>query len=123
MPLARRRDDRHPHLDVVANVGPDGAEQALHPRGQRVSAVRTIDGDEVVRVATVRNIGGKTFYFRNKRWVDSLTTAKQEKDAIIVKRYSKEYFELVTKHGKDVAKYLALEGKVTLVLDGKTYSF
>ena len=84
---------------------------------------RRIDSDEVVTVETVRNIGGKTFYYRNKQWVDSITTAKQEKNAIVVKRYSKEYFDLVTKHGKDVAKYLALEGKVTLVLDGKTYSF
>ena len=74
-------------------------------------------------VRTVRNIGGKTFYYRHKQWIDSITTAKQEKNAIIVKRYSKEYFDLVTKHGKDVAKYLALEGKVTLVLDGKAYSF
>ncbi len=84
---------------------------------------RTIDGDRVVPVQTVRNVGGKTFYFRDNRWVDSETTAEQEKAATVVKRYSKEYFDLVTKHGKDVAKYLALEGNVTLVLDGKPYSF
>ena len=73
-------------------------------------------------VNSVRNIGGKTFYYRDKRWVDSLTTAKQEKNAIIIKRYSKEYFNLDTKCGKDVAKYLALESKVTLILDEKAYS-
>jgi Ca-activated chloride channel family protein len=84
---------------------------------------RNIDSDEIVNVQTVRNVGGKTFYYRNKRWIDSLTTAKQEKDAIVIKRYSKEYFDLITKHGKSVAKYLALEGNITLVLDGKTYSF
>lgn len=84
---------------------------------------RKIDSDEVVTVETVQNVGGKTFYFRDNQWVDSVTTAKQEKEAIVVKRFSKEYFDLVTQHGKDVAKYLALEGKVTLVLDGTAYSF
>ena len=34
-----------------------------------------------------------------------------------------EYFELVDKHGKNVAKYLAFDEPVLMVLDGQVYEF
>ena len=68
-------------------------------------------------------IGSKTFYLRNGKWVDASVTAEQEKQAHEIKRFSDEYFDLATKHGKDVAKYLAIDEPVIIKLDGQVYSY
>jgi Ca-activated chloride channel family protein len=84
---------------------------------------RKAEDDSEVRVSTVQNVGSKTFFQRGGRWVDSSLSDEQEKKVQKVERYSKEFFDLVSKHGKDVAKYLAIEGDVTVVLGGQAYSF
>lgn len=71
----------------------------------------------------VKNVGQKTFYMRNNQWIDSIADEKQEKDAKKIERFSKEYFELIDKHGKETAKYLAFDEPVILVLDGVAYQF
>jgi Ca-activated chloride channel family protein len=76
-----------------------------------------------VAVNTVRNVGSKTFFLREGRWVDSTATAVQEKSPIRVERYSDDYFELVSKYGKTAAQYLAINEPVIVVLGDKAYSF
>jgi Ca-activated chloride channel family protein len=78
----------------------------------------------------VRRVGNKSFFRRGERWVDSAVDAladsndaKKTEKPKQIKRFSDEYFELVDKHGKDVAKYLAFDEPVTLVLDGQVYEF
>jgi Ca-activated chloride channel family protein len=80
-----------------------------------------LERDKVAQ--NVRNVGAKSFFFRGERWIDSTLTEDQEKKAKKIKRFSDEYFELVDRHGKQVAKYLAFDEPVTLVLDGQVYSF
>lgn len=79
------------------------------------------DGSIVVR--SVLNVGKKTFFWRNDRWEDSTLTEQQLQHVQKIKRFSPEYFELSTRWGKDVAKYLAIEGHVVLVLDNQAYEF
>ncbi len=79
--------------------------------------------DREVQVDTVQNVGAKTFFYRGGRWVDSTFKPSQQKTMQRLKRYSKEYFDLVQKHGRDAAQYLAIEGDVTVVLDGQAYEF
>ena len=50
-------------------------------------------------------------------------TEDEEKSARKIERYSREYFELVERHGKHVAQYLALDEPVLIKLDGTTYSW
>jgi Ca-activated chloride channel homolog len=71
----------------------------------------------------VRNVGQKTFYRKTTNWVDSSANAEQEAKPIKIERFSKEYFELIDKHGKEVAKYLAFDEPVILVLGGTAYQF
>ena len=71
----------------------------------------------------VLQLGRKTFYRRAERWVDSAVTPEQDKKVQKVERFSKEYFELVAKHGKDVAKCLTIDEPVTIELDGQAYRF
>lgn len=87
------------------------------------AAYKVLADDSEVTVETVQNVGSKTFFRRKNRWIDSAVTKKQEQEAKKVERYSREYFELVSRHGKSIAKYLAIEGNVTLEIDGQAYSF
>ncbi len=70
---------------------------------------------------TVQNVRTKTFFQRNGIWEDSTITEKQKKEMIEVKRYSDEYFRLARDLGTDASYYLALEGTVTVVLQGQAY--
>lgn len=72
---------------------------------------------------TVQTIGRKTFFKRENRWIDSTVTAEQERTSIKLTRFSDEFFDLISQYGRDVAKYLAIEGDVLIVLDGQAYSF
>ena len=79
--------------------------------------------DKLKVVDNVRQIGRKAFFFRNNQWVDSSVTEEQEKKPVQIKRFSKEYFDLVDKYGKDVTKYMAIDEPVTVELGGQAYSF
>ena len=89
--------------------------------GKNLSKFRAAGEDKEVIVETVQNVGRKTFFLRNKKWTDSALTEEQEKKAQKVQRFSQDYFDLLTKHGKDAAKYLAVEGNVTFELGGQSY--
>ena len=73
------------------------------------------------RQDNVRNIGQKTFFMKNHRWQDSTVNEEQEKKAIRIKQFSKEYFDLAAKHGGTLAKYLAFDEPVILNLGNETY--
>jgi len=91
------------------------------------AAFEAIDADtqrEQAQIAqNVVQVGRKTFYQRANRWIDAEVTPAKEKKATKVERFSDAYFALVAKHGKDVAKYLSIEGPVVIELDGTVYEF
>jgi Ca-activated chloride channel homolog len=78
-------------------------------------------GDKHVAATNVRQIGRKTFFQRGQRLVDSTVTDEQENSAKKIERYSREYFDLIERHGKHVAQYLALDEPVVINLGGETY--
>jgi hypothetical protein len=43
--------------------------------------------------------------------------------AVKIERYSREYFDLIERHGKHVAQYLALDEPVVIKLGGTTYTW
>ena len=69
-------------------------------------------GDKDVAATNVRQIGRKTFFQRGAQLIDSTVTADEEKSAKKIERYSREYFDLIERHGKHVAQYLALDEPV-----------
>ncbi len=72
---------------------------------------------------TVRTIAGKTFYFKNGRWVDAALdkTSQTEQTPIVVEQFGAEYFELAGRLGREFSQYLAFEEPSTFVFDGKIY--
>ncbi|BBO31731.1 VIT domain-containing protein [Lacipirellula parvula] len=79
--------------------------------------------DQQVVSNSVISVGRKTFLRHGDRWVDSTLDEKAEKRAKKLERFSDEYFELVAKHGKHVAAYLAIEEPVMIELDGQIYEW
>ena len=90
------------------------------PAGANPVLITEEDGSQ--RVATgVRQLGRKTFFRRGQLWKDSTVTEKQESDAIRIKQFSREYFDLAATHGGTLAKYLVFTEPVVLNLSGKTW--
>ncbi len=90
------------------------------PAAQPV-AVQNTDTDQAELVAGVMQVGNKTFYHRNHRWVDSALTEEQEKAAKPLERYSSAYFDLAANNAA-AAKLLAIEAAVVLEIDGQAYA-
>ncbi len=70
--------------------------------------------------STLRQAGDKTFVLQNGTWVDTAFDAKKMKPETI-KFGSERYFRLLTER-PEIARYLALGDKVTVVLQGKAYA-
>jgi Ca-activated chloride channel homolog len=81
-----------------------------------------IESEEATSVKKpVQTIGEKTFYWKTDRWRDADVTADGEKNPIRIKAFSDAYFALAARENGRFAKYLALDGPVLVVVDGKTY--
>ncbi|MEM9185225.1 MAG: VIT domain-containing protein [Planctomycetota bacterium] len=103
------------------------AEQAAAQGAVAQGATRFYDAQtDRTRIATnIRQIGRKTFFNRAvdgaEVWCDSTVNEEEEKNAKPIERYSREYFDLVAKHGKHVAPYLAIDEPVVVKLGGEVY--
>ena len=65
--------------------------------------VEDTETDEVRVVNSVRTVGNRTLFYRDKMWIDeeAAEEAKKSKpDYVEVKRFSDEYFDLVAKNTK-----------------------
>jgi Ca-activated chloride channel family protein len=74
-----------------------------------------------IEVRSVRSVGDKAFYLRDKQWVDSTVTEEQKKNAKRCVQFSDEYFRLAAKHGQKLSQYLVYDEPVLLNLDNETY--
>ena len=110
-----------------ASGGADKSAGGFHFAGSG-KAQPAANGDEedneAVKVAqNVRNLGSKTFYRRGDRWVDSALSEEQQNKPIRIERFSPEYFQLIDRFGRDVARYMTLDEPLTVELGGKAYAF
>ena len=90
--------------------------------GGNVSYQDAHEGKQVA-ARNIRQIGRKTFFQRGSRWIDSVVSESDEKDAQKIERFSREYFDLIEKHGRHVAQYLALDDPIVIQLGDQTYEW
>jgi Ca-activated chloride channel homolog len=69
----------------------------------------------------VRQIGGKTFYWKNNRWVDSSVTPDEDAKATVVTQLTDSYFQLARTQKAEYNQYLSQTEPITVKLDGKVY--
>mgnify|MGYP002623054630 CR=1 FL=1 len=103
------------------SLGTPPSDGSSTPRSVPGSGSGRLDGDTADELDMVRTIGQKTFFRRDGIWRDSTVTPEQEKQAIKITQFSREYFDLAAAHGKSLGKYLAFRDPVLINLDGKTY--
>ncbi len=109
-------------LSSAPASGPAVAGQPIAGGGSRGAALPADAKSYTDAYGTnVRNFAQKTFYRRADRWVDSVVTEEQEKNAKHVAQFSDEYFELANRHGKALSQYLVFDEPVLIALDGESY--
>jgi Ca-activated chloride channel family protein len=69
----------------------------------------------------VRQIGGRTFFLKGDRYVDSQASDEQIAKAQEVEQFSDAYFELIEKLGERSKAFLAESTKLLVVIDDKSY--
>jgi hypothetical protein len=82
------------------------------------NAYYNAEGEEV-QYDLVRNIGAKAFYQREGFWVDGTFDNETQKPVELV-QFSKEFFELSRKLGRD-NQYLAFASNIIVNVDGQAY--
>jgi hypothetical protein len=123
-----------------------GGSRFPTPRGARLSAskaraslarsnaevddfVALADDSEVAEESssspreTVRTIAGKTFYFKEGRWIDAALDKESQtaRTPVVVEQFSDAYFELVGRLGREFSQYLAFNEALTFLFDGQVY--
>jgi Ca-activated chloride channel family protein len=78
-------------------------------------------GQAATPQAKVRQIGTKTFYFKNGRWVDSSVQPEEDAKAEKVVQFTEEYFRLARSQKAEYNQYLSQEEPVTVKLEGRVY--
>ena len=71
--------------------------------------------------SNVREVGGRTFFRKGDRWVQSTIKPEDEAKAIVVEQFSEPYFDLARKQDAEANQFLTFEEPVTVELDGKVY--
>ena len=71
----------------------------------------------------VRHLGSLTFYFQEGKWVDSRLTRDQIKVSKKYDKFGDEALKLVTLRGSELARAVAQDGTLVVLLDGKAVEF
>jgi Ca-activated chloride channel family protein len=71
--------------------------------------------------ATIRRVGEKTFYLKDRRWVDSAVKPEEDAKAKLVRQFSDAYFDLARSQGAELNQYLAFTEPVVVRLGAEVY--
>jgi len=75
----------------------------------------------VQTVSTIKQIGTKTFYLRNEKWVEGTLDDRELRAAIEIKKFSDGYFKVAKGQKAEFNKYLAFEEDIVVRIDDKVY--
>jgi Ca-activated chloride channel homolog len=70
---------------------------------------------------SVRNVGVKTFYRKENRWIDSQVKPEEDAKATVVEQFSDDFFKLARDQSAEQNQYLTFEEPVTVLLAGRVY--
>jgi len=122
---------RTPHLGGQSRSGsPTGGRLARQQNSTSLGVNVSADEDlsqsgtpNQGQAAAVRHLGSKTFYYKDRRWIDSTVTPDEDAKAILIEQFSDEYFRLAGSQSSELNQYLTFDEPVTVRLDGKLYRF
>jgi Ca-activated chloride channel family protein len=73
--------------------------------------------------SSVRQVGSKTFYYKNNRWIDSTVKPEDDAKAVVIAQFSDKFFDLARSQTAEMNQYLTFTEPVTVNLDGRVYRF
>ena len=90
---------------------------------QQANAGAAIGREEAQQTAraSVRQVGAKTFYFKDNRWIDSTVKPDEDAKAKRIRQFSDEFFGLARSQSAELNQYLTFTEPVTLKLAGTVY--
>jgi Ca-activated chloride channel family protein len=71
--------------------------------------------------AKLRQVGSKTFYFKENRWIDSVVKPDEDAKARSIRQFSDEFFVLARSQSAELNQYLTFTEPVTIKLAGTVY--
>ena len=71
--------------------------------------------------AKLRQVGSKTFYFKENRWIDSTVKPDEDAKAKLIRQFSNDFFNLARSQSADLNQYLTFTEPVTIKLAGTVY--
>jgi len=69
----------------------------------------------------VRQVGSKTFYRKDNRWVDSEVSDQDERKARVVEQFSDEFFRIARTQSAAQNQYLTFDEAILVKIDGNVY--
>ncbi len=89
-------------------------------RPGQAAGAKDAEGKDTV-AETVRQVGAKTFYFKDNGWLDSAVGADEIGTATVLKQFSDAFFAFVRTQTAEQNQYFTFAERVTVKLDGKVY--
>ncbi len=102
-------------------LSPQISSQPIQPEGINVSADPKGFKKAMDRSANVRNIADRSFFRKSSQWIQSDLSEARQNQAIEIKQFSKEYYDLIDRIGNE-RQYLVFKEDVMLELEGKVYN-
>jgi Ca-activated chloride channel family protein len=107
---------------MMGGMGLTGGARGGFVPGSAAVGLAPATEPELSKVAgKVRQIGAKTFYWKNNRWVDSSVLPGEDAAATVVTQLTDAYFELARSQKAGDNQYLSQAEPVTVKLNGKVY--
>jgi len=85
-----------------------------------VVVAKDAEGNDQV-AANVRNVGAKTFYRKENRWVDAEVKPEDDTKAIVITQFSDDFFKLARAQTAEQNQYLTFGDAVTVRLGSQVY--
>ena len=79
------------------------------------------EGKDQAVQAKVRQIGSKTFYFKENRWIDSTVLPEEDAKARRIRQFSDDFFKLARSQSAELNQYLTFSEPVTIKLADTVY--
>ena len=102
-----------------AGIPPQG--YAYRPQTGQPAEPGSVPNAADAAPSTVRNVGTKTFYRKDNRWIDSAVKPDDEAKAIVIEQFSEPFFQLARGQSAEFNQYLTFPEPVTVLIAGKVY--
>jgi len=104
-----------------ASRGEAPAQQAAPVLGAPGGLLMDQQGEAQNVQTKLRQVGSKTFYFKENRWIDSMVMPEEDAKAKLIRQFSDDFFNLARSQSAELNQYLTFTEPVTIKLAGTVY--